>query len=388
MKIDPYKSKEKYLEWKENVKERIPDISESNSIFIKKYLEDMEDGFNVSKKNRKGPRSYIRLNTLRTRIILLSKMFEKKLAVLDITKITEKQLIQFFSAMRNGNIRKKNGCKYKSTQDYVKVFKAFWHWYMKFKKKTTEEKIPDITEDLDTSGSKPKWVYLTQEQIKELTNNVKYEYKVLITFLLDTGIRSPTELINVKVSDISNNHKELHIKAEISKTFERKMKLMICSDLLKEYIKTKQLKSEDYLFPINQGVTNRYLKRTAKKLFGDSKSPAGKPYSQLTMYDFRHISCCYWLPKYKTESALKYRFGWKKSDKIHYYSEYLGMKDTITEKDLLEPETQTEIQKQLLQTQNENQLLKERITHMETQMQQILQLTNELHGKIGNSSQN
>jgi hypothetical protein len=40
----------------------------------------------------------------------------------------------------------------------------------------------------------------------------------------------------------------------------------------------------------------------------------------IKMYDFRHSSCCYWLPRYKSENALKYRFGWKKSDMISYYS--------------------------------------------------------------------
>jgi hypothetical protein len=80
------------------------------------------------------------------------------------------------------------------------------------------------------------------------------------------------------------------------------------------------------IFP---SATNKYLKRLAKRVLGDEKSPAGSKYSNLTMYDFRHCSCCYWLPKYKSESALKYRFGWKKSDKIHYYSEMLGIASLI-----------------------------------------------------------
>ena len=83
--------------------------------------------------------------------------------------------------------------------------------------------------------------------------------------------------------------------------------------------------------------------------------------SNLTMYDFRHCSCCYWLPRYKSESALKYRFGWKKSDKIHYYSELLGMKDTIREEDMLIDLTKTEIEKRLLMTERENEILKEKL---------------------------
>ena len=49
-------------------------------------------------------------------------------------------------------------------------------------------------------------------------------------FLFDSGIRSPTELMNVKVSDLFNDFKELNIREEISKTFGRRIKLMICSE--------------------------------------------------------------------------------------------------------------------------------------------------------------
>ena len=65
------------------------------------------------------------------------------------------------------------------------------------------------------------------------------------------------------------------------------------------------------------------------------------------MLDFRHASCCFWLSIYKSENALKYKFGWKKSDKIHYYSEFLGMKDTINEDDLYIDVTKTELEKEI-----------------------------------------
>lgn len=234
--------------------------------------------------------------------------------------------------------------------------------------------------DLDTSGEKPKWVYLTEEQVRKLCDNAKYEYKVLMMFLFDTGIRSPTELLNVKVSDVYNDCKELHIREEISKTFGRKIKLMLCCGLLKEYI--RNLGQNEYLFKLCPAVTNRYLKRLAKKVLGDAKSQAGQSYSELTMYDFRHISCCYWLPRYDSESALKYRFGWKKSDKIHYYSEMLGMKDTISEDNMLVDTTKTEIENRLVKVEQERDLLKERVNVMEGQLQKIQELTNRLYEKL------
>ncbi|MCH7850617.1 MAG: tyrosine-type recombinase/integrase [Nanoarchaeota archaeon] len=323
MKIDPYKHRERYLAWKEKVSETgIQEVSKKNSNIIIKYLNDMELGLNVSSKNTKGSRSYLRLNSLKQRLIFMSRQFENRYKITDLTKLTEIHIHDYFSGMRNGSIKRQDGSVYKSVVDFVKIFKAFWHWHQKICRKQKID-IEDITVDLDTSNTKPEWVYLDESQIKKLYNNAKPEYKELIMFLFDTGIRAPTEFINIKVSDLMNDCKELNIREEVSKTFGRRIKLMICSEILKEYIQTKELQYDDYLFSIDPRTVNQYIKRLAKRTFGEKRSLAGQKYSELTMQDFRHISCCYWLPRYKSESALKFRFGWKKSDKINYYSELL-----------------------------------------------------------------
>ncbi len=373
MKLDPYNHKEKYLEWKEKTGGRIPKISQENSDIILRYLNDMENGLNVAKGCKKGARSYIRLNKLKLRLVFCSKYFEKEKGIFNITKLTEEQLHTYFTGMRNGTIKKVDGGNYKSTADYVNVFKAFWHWHQKVsgKKGIT---IQDITSDLDTGCDKPKWVYLTEEEVRKLCDNAKYDYKVMITFLYDTGIRAPTEMMNVKVSDFYNDFKELNIREETSKTFGRRIKLMMSSELIKDYIRQKGLEENDFVFKICFPAVNQYLKRLAKRIFGDKLSPAGEKYNNLTMYDFRHCSCCYWLPRYKSESALKFRFGWKKSDFIHYYSELLGMKDTIREEDMLMDVTKTELENRLSSSENKNEILTERIQVMEGQMRRILGL--------------
>jgi len=337
---------------------------------------------NISMTNKKGSRSPVRLNSLKNRMVLLTRHFEKRYNLDKITDISEEQLIGFFTKMRSGEIRKANKGIYKSVRDYAKIFKAFWHWHQKVSKKQGKE-IEDITVYLDVSGTKPEWVYLNEKQVRQLCENASYEYKILIWFLFDSGIRSPTELMNIKVSDLYGDCKELNIREEISKTFGRRIKLMLCSELLKEYIESEKLKQEDYLFKRNYECINRYLKRLGEGVFGDKKSLAGKKYSQLTMYDFRHISCCYWLPRYKSESALKFRFGWKKSDKIHYYSELLGMRDTISEEDLLIDLTKTEIEKRLVNAENENRLLRDEMDAVRVQMKQIGILTKTLYDGFG-----
>ncbi|NPE26722.1 tyrosine-type recombinase/integrase [Methanococcoides sp. SA1] len=367
MKIDPNNHKERYLRWKERYNERIPKISETNSGIVLDYLHDMEHGLNIGKGSKKGARSYNRLNNLKQRMIFLTKKFEEIYNLDNLYNLNERHLHKFFTEMRNGTIKRLDGKIYRDPANFVKIIKAFWHWHQKVNRKKGIE-IYDITQDLDTSVEKPKWVYLTEKETKELYNNAKYKYKVLIMFLLDTGVRAPSELINIKVSDFQNDCKELIIRDEISKTFGRRIKLMICSETIKEYIETNSLKESDHIFPIKPDSVNKYLQRLSKRIFGNKKSPAGQKYSDLTMYDFRHCSCCYWMPRYKSESALKYRFGWKKSDKIHYYSDLLGMRDTITEEDLLIDVTKTEIEKQLQKSENENGVLQERVEVLEGQM--------------------
>lgn len=377
MKIDIYKHKERYLNWKKKFENSdIEDISKNNSDIIKRYIFDMENGINISVMSAKGSRSYIRLNNLKQRLIFMAKGFEERVNS-NLEDLKEEEVFKFFNGMRNGEIKRKDGKEYQSVADFVKIFKAFWHWHMKVNRKSGNE-IPDITKDLDTSTKKPKWVYLNEKQVKKLCDNAKYDYKVLIMFLYDSGIRSPTELVNIKVSDLYNNCKELNIREDISKTFGRRIKLITSLKLIKEYIQIKEFKPEDFLFPINYPITNRYLQRLAKRVLGEGFSEAGKKYPELTLYDFRHCSCCYWLPRYKSESALKYRFGWKKSDKIHYYSELLGMKDTISEEDLLVDVTKTEIENRLTETEKENTILKDKVVFMEKKLEEIQKLTDVL----------
>ena len=375
-KIDPHKTEEKYLKWKEQTKSHIPGISPTNASTLRQYLFDMEHGFNVSSANKKGARSFLRLNVLRMRIPFIMTKLEELYNLNDILKVSEQQICKLFADMRTGEIAKSDGGIYKSTKDFAKDFKSFWHWHQKVSKKKGIE-IQDITTDFDTSGEKPKWVYLTEEEVRMLADNAKYEYKTIILFLFDSGIRAPTELMNLKVSDFFNDFKEVQITDEISKTFGRRIKLMISSNLLKKYVKDKKLQENDYLFTLNPYSVNRYLKNLAKRFFQDRISPAGEKYCNLTMYDFRHCSCCYWLVRYKSESALKYRFGWKKSEKIHYYSEMIGMRDTICEDDLLMDMTRTEIEKKLQLSENQNKIMQEEIKLVNLKINRLIEFVQE-----------
>ena len=381
MKIDPYKHKERYQNWKKNCQGQIEGISKKNSEIIFQYLEDMEIGRNVSSRSTKGPRSFIRINTLRQKLLFFSKRFKIEFGLDDMTQITEDQIIKFFAKVRTGEISRDDGKVYASIDTYGKAFKSFWHWWMKVNRKQGVI-LQDITVDLDVRRDKPKWVYLTEEQVKRMCDNANFKYRTLMMFLYDSGVRSPTELINIRISDFHNDFKEVKIRDEISKTFGRRIKLLLCSDLIRRYVDEEKLGLNDQLFSFKPHNANRYIKSLSKKLFGEEVSPAGDSYDHLTMYDFRHCSCCYWLPRYKSESALKYRFGWKKSEKIHYYSELLGMSDTITEEDLFVDADRTKIEKENEQIKRQNEILQDRMANMEVQMAKMMRLAGQIEVEI------
>ncbi len=124
MKLDPYKHKERYLAWKARIGSVIPEISPQNSELILRYLSDMERGLNVAQGSTKGSRSYIRLNSLREKLINYAKKFDELYHLEIITDISEDQLLSFFADMRNGTLLRKDGKQFKSIDTAARIFKA------------------------------------------------------------------------------------------------------------------------------------------------------------------------------------------------------------------------------------------------------------------------
>ena len=376
-KRDPYHSKELFESWLEKVSKtnKIEGINTVHSKLIIDYVKDMSLGLNISKVSKKGARSYIRLHTIRMRLTYLFKLLEKR-QVKDIREVDAKVLHKLFSDMREGVLTTRTGQPFKSTRDYVKNFKAFWHWYIKIMR-NKKKFVEDVTEDLDTRGEKPKFVYFNDKDCENIIENASYDLKPLLALAFDSGARN-TELANVKVSDFSNDFKELNIRDETSKTFGRKIKLMMCSQQIKNYVEKLGLKNDDFLLRKSLFMVNKELRKLGKLIL----TPEQIKFKSLSLYDFRHSSACFWLPKYKSESALKYRFGWKRTDMIHYYTEFLGMKDTITQDDMYSEITKTELEKQLAsqkeqfeKSESDKRIMQEKIQTMENQMKKIAEVT-------------
>ena len=369
-KIDPYKSRDMYMRWKSKAATGIAGLTDACREEILRFLEDMELGRNTGRGAKKGPRSYLRLQTLQQRLSFIGRHLKAR-GVDRLTGAQEVQIHRLFKDMREGILRKRDGGSYVSVCDYVKVFKTFWHWHMKVKRKEGIQ-ILDICEDLDSSlQRKPPWVFLTEKDVHRLCQQATFKYRVLMMFIYDSGIRCPTELLNVRRSDLSADCRELSVREETSKTFGRRVKLLKSADLLREWTEDQELQADDQVFPISPSVANRYLKRLGSRVLGEATSPGGETYSKLTMYDFRHSSACYWVQRYPSESGLKYRFGWRRSEMIHYYTEYIGMRDPITSEDLSLRGEQSALQQKLESSEQARRVLEEELAGLRKEMASI-----------------
>lgn len=369
--IDPYNHKNA---WARSKKKDSDGLTSKNANTIREYLHDMEHGVNIGGSTR-GGRSYTRLLTIKSRMATLARLFQTHTKK-NLSDLTEKDVLLLFSKMRKGEIERTRGKgAYKSVGEYAVTIKAFWHWHQRRARKNGKP-IEDITPDLDTTDDKPRFVYLDEDDVRRLADKAKNDYRLLMWFLFDSGIRTGGELHNIQKRDLrkdpKGNHYVLSIKDEASKTYGRDIKLLLCSEMLERHI--QDMEPDDYLFTLSSVAINKYLKRLARRVFGEAsnKKPRAKPYKDITAYDFRHSSACYWLRRYKTESALMYRFGWVNGRMIHYYTEFLGMRDTITQEDVLDADAKNSLQVELREQQQHNARLEEEMVAMNAKMLEML----------------
>lgn len=356
LKRDPYNHQARWEKWKQENLNGIKGIFKHNSDLILLFLTDMEMGKNVSPVSRKGERSYSRLMALKSRLIFFARRFQNK----KLDTLTKDEIHKLFFDMRKGIILKDSGQSYIGVGDYVKDFKTFWGWLRR-----TDKVQEDITVDLRRSdGHKPSWVYLTEEEFKTLANRANPDYRALIWFMYDTGMRV-TEAFSIRMKDFSHDYTRLNIRQEYAKTFGRSIHLKLCPSLIKEYAKFHGLGPEDFLFIKKPAAFNKYLKILASKAFGDKESPARKPYDQMSLYDIRHNASCYWLKRYPRTTSLMYRMGWSRENEVQYYSEFLGMADQIDDVDMVTSEQKSVYENRIQALENEkektNELIKELI---------------------------
>ena len=362
-----------WLAHKEADKKGIPKII--NSKLILQFLKDYELGMNIG--IFKGKRSPATLTKLRHQLIFFDRRLKK-----DFIKVTKTDLHTLIKKMEDGVIKKPSGKDYKSPREFVKCSKSFWGW-LKRTGRIKENVVEDLQIEMETK--KPSWVYLNRDKMRRLIDMARGDYRTLILFMFDSGLR-PQETWRIRVYDFQDDFNTLDIPdkrengEKVSKTFGRKITLKKSPTFIKQFIKDRELEPTDLLLKnISQQTFNKYLRTLARKLFGDKPTKARQSPDKMRAYDIRHNSAIFWLDKYQRNSDLMYRFGWKKEDKIFYYSEFLGKRDRINDDLMLTEEQKNKYDKELEE-------IKENFENKEKEYSKILDsLTKEIKiikGKI------
>ncbi len=336
MKRDAYKFAERWEGFKKNNFKSVEGVRTADHKLLIEFLKDMELGLNTP-LGRNGKRGAGTLLNLASHNILFLRNFDKPL-----TKVTKKDVHELEDKITRGIIKKNNGENFAQFGNYIKDFKVFVGWLVR-----TQKIKENITIDISAKTTKPSWVFLSEEQIKQFFNKLSFDMRVVCWFMYDSGSRV-TEANSLKIENFSKDFTEVNIPDEVSKTFGRTISLKLCSQFLKEYVKEHKLKSGDYLFRKDLWTMNKYLKYNCAKMFGKEKvsNPKCKGlYGNFTLYDIRHNATCYWLNRYPTHKGLMYRFGWKRADKIDYYSEFLGVRDELTDDNMVIGEDKNKVYK-------------------------------------------
>ena len=363
MKRDGYDFVKQWDAWKENNLKRLPEgVRKEDYKILINYLNDMESGLNCKPILKNGKQKFEReagtLLNLSNHILFFLKEFDKPLL-----KLKKEDTAELLKKVKDGKIRKRDGKNFTAFGNYIKDFKAFWGWMIR-----TDKVKEDILKFASSSTDKPSWVFLTEEEIKIFFNNLIPYYRVITWFMYDTGARV-TEANSIQIKHFSKDFKQVTIPEEASKTFGRTINLKLCSDLIKEYVQTNKLKEDDFLFSKDLFTINKYLKVNCGKRFGIDKisDPKAKgKYGNFTLYDIRHNSACFWLNRYPTHKDLMYRMGWKNSDKVDYYTGFLGQSDKLSDADMISGEDKPK----LYQLEKENQEIKKRLTDIELLIKQ------------------
>lgn len=343
MKLDIYNHEKLYKNWKAQLTPKYieADITKENSKLFTSYILDMEQGINLPKHSVKGARSLSTLNRVRSKMKGIIVNLQKA-GIKDISKIKEKELIDFFSEWNKTH-----------SIDYVKRFKAFWNWWMT-KNRRQGKIITDITEQLDTRTKREStFVWLTKEQFDKLRSFFTEDEQVMLMFCFDTIIRAPTELASLKVEDIYEKGKDVwvDIPNEISKTFGRKFNLLYSGEQVLKYIKRNQKKPNDFLFSFSPSMINKRLQKIAKQLWGNKKSEGGEYFKNITLYDLRHSGAIHFRQLFQKTGqsldVLRERGGWTDFKMINYYTKRLGLDGHIQREKIMLEEEKSELEKRI-----------------------------------------
>lgn len=341
--IDPNNSKKRWNSLKERTKDLtiIEGISKENSMIICQYLKDRELGLYSSKNRKPSPcRLYKIFFQMRALAREIEKTFHKNLSGL-----TKKEVHELF-LKHDANLQKE--------------IMAFWNYWYKKNREEGNNTI-NFVEDLSQDKKENRFIYFTLEELTQILKYFTKDEQALLLFCFDTLVRTPKELSNILRRDIYIDKKGeiwVTIRAESSKTFERKFNIVLCKEEIKEYLK-KDFDFSAPLFPfyaLSLPYQDNFAKRLKKAFqdeFDNRTTLGGLPFSRVTLYSFRHSGTCYFQDKNVDLKKLLYRGGWKTLNRLLYYSKFLGQTGKIEDIELEDKDSKINKLLETISTQNE-----------------------------------
>lgn len=331
-------------------------MPECEKIALLRFLIDLELG----KVNKGIKISEIRrvkyTDSLKIPLLFFNKSSEE-LELNDIEK--------FEIALSSGEIKtnKKTPYAHNTKVDIRRSLKIYLRWRL------GKEKADKLTDWLDTRDIAKTPDYLKESQVEKLFKSCKNSYeRFLIAVLFDSGARA-SEFHNIRFEDIQlpdakDNYVKLTLKEEYSKTKGRVISLYwkYSLEAVRDYLRQRELegiRAENPIYEKTYDSMRLFLTRLGKRVLKRPIHP----------HLFRHSSATYYASKLNRQQ-LCYRYGWAfSSDMPDIYISRAGMQNT--ELDEKFSSTTIEELKMIIEKQKEqNQLVKERQTQLEREIEE------------------
>ena len=283
---------------------RIKENATSNNVAILKRYEDemLARGLSVA-----------RIVSYLEPLYLITRDTGKNLDKLDITQI--KSIV--------ADIEKNKNAEYTKSK-YKRAIKKFYQFLDGFDWKDKE--FPERVKWIRTTAKKsklPRPIILTKEEVMRLFRAAKdVREKALVTFMYESGCRSPDELLHMKVSDIEFDEYGAKVKLTSGKIGSRVIRVISCVPCLKSWLeKHPDPKPDNWLWVQKYAKGNGPISyETLKILIREWRKDAGID-KRVTPYTFRRTRYTHLATKIPTPALYKYMGQVQGSKVIERYVE-------------------------------------------------------------------
>lgn len=246
----------------ENAKSRIPEKPEINKTLILKFVDECYSrGLGQN-----------RILSIVNRLSLVARWLDKNFNA--VTKDDLKSLMAKIERGETYSLRLRNHPTEKKAYSewtistYKKMIKKFWQWLKGYEYNNSKD-FPDEVKWIRTGARTSKLsdpIVLTKDEVKRMFEAAEgIREKALVSFMYESGCRSPDELLTLKISDVEFVENMAKVKLCSGKVGGRTIPIVACIPYLKAWIENEHPNTEpdSYLW-VNKSIRNH------SKMMGDA----------------------------------------------------------------------------------------------------------------------